>query len=92
MGQLYAKMRGSIPSNAALVPEMTDATEQFKWVAQDIASLSASYNVLDVALEASVAEAYLNMGVEVLNRTKTPEEAMQFIRETALAAKAKMAS
>ncbi len=90
MGKLYAEMLGTIPSNAELVPEM-EATEQFKWVAEDVASLSGSFNVLDVALEANVAEAYLDEGVEILNGSKTPEEAMQAIREAALAAKAEMA-
>lgn len=89
MGKLYAEMRGAVPSNAELVPEM-EATEQFKWVATDMASLSSTFSVLDVMLEASVAEAYLDAGVEVLNRTKTPEEAMEAIRAAALAAKANM--
>lgn len=89
MGKLYAEMRGAIPSNAELVPEM-EATEQFKWVANDVASLSATFSVLDVMLEASVADAYLDARVEVLNRTKTPEEAMQDIRAAALEAKANM--
>jgi len=52
-----------------------------------MASYSAGVNVLDVALEASVAEAYLNATVEVLNRTQTPEQAAEAIRTAALAAK-----
>lgn len=87
MGRLYAEMRGSIPSNPEHVPQM-EATDQFKWIADDVASLSASYNVLDVLLEASVAEAYLDAGVEILNGTMTPEQAMEFIRAAALQAKA----
>lgn len=89
MGKLYAEMRGSIPSNAAMVPEM-EATEQFKFVAEDVASLSEAYNVLDVMLEGAVSEAYLDMGTEVLNGTKTPAEAMAVIRDTALASKKSM--
>ncbi len=89
MAKLYAEMRGAIPSNPTLVPEM-DATEQFKWVASDVASLSANFNVLDVMLEASVANAYLDAGVEVLNGTMTPEQATEAIRAAALAAKAAM--
>lgn len=89
MAVKYAEARGAIPSNAALVPEMTTATEQFKWVAQDVASLSASFNVLDVMLNASVANAYLDAGVEVLNGTKTPEQAMELIRTVAIEEKAK---
>lgn len=87
MGKLYAEMRGSVPSNATLVPQMK-ATDQFKWVAADVASLSASFNVLDVALEASVANAYLDAGTEILNGTKSPEQAMEMIRSAAIAAKA----
>ena len=90
MGKLFAEMRGAIPSNAELVPEM-QATRQFKFVADDIASLSEAYNVLDVLLESALSEAYLDMGTEVLNGTKTSSEAMEVIRDTALASKKKMA-
>ena len=41
-------------------------------------------------LEDSVSKAYLNAGVEILNGTKTPEQAMDDIRAVALEAKAKM--
>lgn len=91
MAKLHSQMRGSLPSNATLIAEV-DATEQFKFVAEDIASLSEAYNVLDVMLEGAVAEAYLDMGTEILNGTKTPEEAMAVIRDTALASKKTMAS
>lgn len=84
----YAEMRGAIPSNAANVGSI-DATEQFKWVANDVGQLSASFNVLDVMLNAGVANAYLDAGVEVLNGTKTPEQAMEMIRAVALEEKAK---
>jgi hypothetical protein len=47
-------------------------------------------NVLDVLLEANVSNAYLDMGTEVLNGTKSPQEAMDFIRKVALEAKAAM--
>ncbi len=87
-----ARARAALPSNADKIQELEGASEQFKWMASDMASLSASFNVLDVLLEASVANAYLDVGVEVLNGTKTPEEAVAAIRETALAAKAKMNS
>ena len=90
ISKLFAEMRGAIPSNAELVPEM-EATSQFKFVAEDIASLSEAYNVLDVLLEGAVSEAYLDMGTEVLNGTKTPSEAMEVIRDTALASKKAMA-
>ena len=61
ISKLYAEMRGAIPSNAELVPEM-EATEQFKFVAEDIASLSEAYNVLDVLLEGAVAEGLSGYG------------------------------
>ncbi|HEY8359939.1 MAG TPA: ABC transporter substrate-binding protein [Ramlibacter sp.] len=88
MGAKYAEMRGSIPSNAEMIDSI-EATEQFKWVANDVGALSASFNVLDVMLNASVANAYLDEGVEVLNGTKTPEQAMEAIRAVALEEKAK---
>jgi raffinose/stachyose/melibiose transport system substrate-binding protein len=84
----YAEMRGAIPSNAANVGSIK-ATEQFKWVANDVGQLSASFNVLDVMLNASVANAYLDAGVEVLNGTKSPAEAMEMIRAVALEEKTK---
>jgi len=84
----YAEMRGAIPSNAANVGSI-NATEQFKWVASDVGQLSASFNVLDVMLNAGVANAYLDAGVEVLNGTKTPAQAMEMIRAVALEEKAK---
>ena len=89
MSKLYAEMRGAIPSNPEKVGEM-EATDQFKWVAQDIGSLSESFSVLDVMLEAGVSEAYLDMGVEVLNGTKTPAEAMEVIRTAAIEGKKKL--
>ena len=58
----------------------------------DVAAATGSVMVLDVLLEASVSNAYLDAGVEVLNGTKTPAEAMEFIRGVALEAKAKMGS
>ena len=87
-----AKVMKQLPSNAERIDELEGATEQFKWIATDMASLSASFNVLDVLLEASVANAYLDIGVEILNGTKTPEEAVAAIREVALEAKAAMAA
>jgi raffinose/stachyose/melibiose transport system substrate-binding protein len=89
MGRLYAEMRGAIPSNAGQIGDSDKLTEQFKWIANDVASLSATFNVLDVLLNASVANAYLDAGVEILNGTKTPEQAMEAIREVALEQKAK---
>ena len=46
--------------------------------------------MLDVLLENSVSEAYLNNGVAILNGTITPRAAMADIRAVALEAKKKL--
>jgi len=84
----FAEIRGAIPSNPALIDEV-ESSPQHKWIVKDMATFSYGVMVLDVLLEQSVSEAYLNMGVEILNGTKTPQEAMDEIRKVALAAKAK---
>jgi len=84
-----AEMLGQLPSNAEML-DSAEATEQFKWIAGDTASLATQFNVIDVEVEASVANAYLDAGVEILNGTMTPEQAMESIRAAALAAKAAM--
>jgi raffinose/stachyose/melibiose transport system substrate-binding protein len=89
MAAKFAELLGAIPSNAALIDQV-EGTEQYKWMVEDIAAATGSVMVLDVLLEASVANAYLDAGVEILNGTKTPEQAMADIREVALAAKAAM--
>ena len=83
---LFAEMIGAIPSNPTLI-DTVEGTEQYKWISSDMANASGAVNVLDVLLEASVANAYLDAGVEVLNGTKTPQEAMDDIRAVALEAK-----
>jgi raffinose/stachyose/melibiose transport system substrate-binding protein len=85
----FAEMRGALPSDPSMLGGIT-ATDQFKWVAADMASLAVQYNVIDVEVEASVANAYLDAGVEILNGTMTPAQAMESIRAAALAAKAAM--
>ncbi|WP_323765837.1 ABC transporter substrate-binding protein [Marinovum sp.] len=87
MSLRFAEVVGGIPSNPALIDQFK-GSENFKWISEDMATATGSVNVLDVLLEASVANAYLDAGVEVLNRTKTPEEAMADIRAVALDAKA----
>lgn len=89
MSAKFAELLGAIPSNATLI-DSVEGTEQYKWIVGDIATATGSVMVLDVLLEASVSNAYLDAGVEVLNGTKTPQEAMDFIRAIALEAKAKM--
>lgn len=86
----FAEARRAIPSNPTLIDTVDGATPQFTWIVKDVGSFSSGINVLDVLLENSVSEAYLNDGVEILNGTKTPEEAMAHIREVALEAKKKL--
>jgi raffinose/stachyose/melibiose transport system substrate-binding protein len=88
MAAKFAELLGAIPSNAKLI-DTVKGTEQYKWIVGDIASATGSVMVLDVLLEASVSNAYLDAGVAVLNGTKTPQQAMDDIRAVALAAKTK---
>jgi raffinose/stachyose/melibiose transport system substrate-binding protein len=88
MAAKFAELLGAIPSNATLIDQVA-GTEQYKWIVSDIAAATGSVMVLDVLLEASVSNAYLDAGVEILNGTKTPQQAMDAIRTVALAAKAK---
>ena len=85
MSKLFAEMRGALPSNPALIAE-AKVSDQFKWIAADMASLKTQFNVIDVEVEASVANAYLDAGVEILSATKTPEQAIEAIRAAAQAA------
>ena len=85
----FSEYTGMLPSNAEKIDQVPGATEQFKWIAADVASFTGTANVLDVLLDGTVAEAYLNATVEVLNHTKTPEEAMADIRAVALEVKHK---
>lgn len=87
MAAKRAEMTRTLVSNPALL-DTIDVTDQFEWMAEDMASLDRQFNVIDVELEGSVAEAYLDAGVEILNGTMTPEQAMEAIRAAALAAKA----
>lgn len=82
----YAGQVGGIVSNPTLI-ETVEATDHYKFFVSDIAQATESVNVIDVLLDAAVANAYLDAGVEVLNRTKTPAEAMEHIRSVALDAK-----
>lgn len=89
MAAEYASKVGAIISNPTLI-DTVEGTDHYKWFVNDIAAASGAVNVLDVLLEASVANAYLDAGVEILNGTKSPAEAMDDIRAAALAAKAAM--
>lgn len=82
----YAEHVGTVVSNPARIDEV-EGTRWFKFFVNDIAEATESVMVLDVLLDASVANAYLDAGVEVLNGTMTPEQAMGHIREAALQAR-----
>ena len=86
----FAGLLKFIPSNPTKIDTVENTTEQYKWVVKDVASFSAGINVLDVLLDNSISEAYLNDGVEILNGTKTPAQAMEHIRTVALEAKKKL--
>ena len=87
---MTADLMGYITPNPAKIDQMKNSTHWFEFYVNDIADKTGHVNVLDVLLENNVSNAYLDMGTEILNETKTPQEAMDFIRETALAAKAEM--
>ena len=89
VARAFAEQVQRIPSNPELLAESDALTEQFKWIAEDVSAVSRPINVLDVLLENSVSEAYLDAGVEVLNGTLTPEQAMSKIRDVALEAKSR---
>jgi raffinose/stachyose/melibiose transport system substrate-binding protein len=59
-------------------------------VIDDLATAEGTALWLDTLLENSVSEAYLNAIQEVLNRTKTPDEAVDMVRSAALTAKSRM--
>lgn len=89
MAAKFAEVFGALVSNAKLIDQVP-GTPQYKWIVGDVAAATGSVMVLDVLLEASVSNAYLDAGVEILNGTKTPQEAMDYIRGIALEAKKKM--
>lgn len=83
----FAELTGSLPSNPKLI-DSVKGTDHFKWFVEDMGKATGGVMVLDVLLEANVANAYLDAGVEILNGTKTPQQAMEEIRAAALKAKA----
>ena len=85
-----AELMGFMPSNPSKIGEMSNPTHWFNFYVNDIADKTGHVNVLDVLLEANVSNAYLDMGTEILNRSMTPQEAKDFIRQVALEAKAAM--
>jgi raffinose/stachyose/melibiose transport system substrate-binding protein len=72
----------------AVNPDATDP--MVAWVIDDLSKAEGTAMWLDTLLENSVSEAYLNAIQEVLNGTKTPEQAVELVRTAAVAAKEKM--
>lgn len=88
-GLKFAEKVQFLPSNAKLIDKAEGVPQSFKDIARDVGTLKQGVNVLDALLESTVADAYMNATVEVLNRTLTPEAAVGKVREAALAAQAK---
>lgn len=92
MAARFVENMTMIPSNPDRIDTAEGLTEQFRWIIQDMGTFSEGIGVLDVELENSVSEAYLDAGVAVLNGTITPAEAMERIRNVALEAQAQLAN
>ncbi len=81
MAAKFAEKLKMIPSNAEEGRHRSRARpSSSSGSSRTSSSFSKGINVLDVLLENSVSEAYLNDGVEILNGTTTPEQAMAKIR------------
>ncbi len=85
----FAEKVQFLPSNTRLIDKAEGVPQSFKDIASEVATVKQGVNVLDALLEATVADAYMNATVEVLNRTLTPDAAVGKVREAALAAQAK---
>ncbi len=78
-----------IPTNSAAV-EGLDLDPALAEVITDLGKASGTTLWLDSAVESGISDTYQNVIQEVLNGTKTPEEAMVSVREAALASKEKL--
>ena len=78
-----------IPVNPAAVKGL-ELDPALGAVIADLGKASGSTLWLDSAVESGISDAYQNMIQEVLNGTKTPQQAMEVIREAALVAKKKL--
>jgi raffinose/stachyose/melibiose transport system substrate-binding protein len=85
----FAEKVQFLPSNTKLIDKAEGVPQSFKDIASEVATVKQGVNVLDALLESTVADAYMNATVEVLNRTLTPEAAVGKVREAALAVQAK---
>lgn len=74
---------GSVP----IRPVQAEMSEGLALVADNVANAEGTAPVIDVLLENSVSEVYLNGIQEVLGKTKTPAEVMEAVRQQALTVK-----
>ncbi len=86
--QILADESGRLVVNLGV--DSTGASPEVRFALGAVATAGGAALWLDVGLEASVAEAYLNGIQEVISGAKTPEEVVASIRETALDAKASL--
>lgn len=84
---LMVEITSRNPVNSSAIDEELMSNEQL-FVINDLAVAEGSVAWLDVVLENSVSEVYLNAIQEVYAGSQTPEEAVAAIREQALVAKA----
>lgn len=84
----FAEKISGIVSNPSRIDEV-ELTPWDAFFSKDLAQATKSVKIIDIDLEASVANAYLDAGVEVLNETLNPEQAMEKIRKSALEAKSR---
>ena len=76
---------GRIPVDPTVVSAEGGAQELYD-VVQDLATADGTVLWLDTVLQANIAETYLNVIQEVLNKSKTPAEAAAAVRQAAVAA------
>jgi raffinose/stachyose/melibiose transport system substrate-binding protein len=84
--EMYRRLQ-RLPVNPAAL-EQLDLPPVVAQIVRDMATATSASMPLDVELEASVSQAVLNIGQELLNGTTTPEAAMETVRQAALAASA----
>ena len=89
-GAKFAGYLKAIPSNPKKIDTRRGRPSSTSGWSRTSPASRSGINVLDVLLENSVSEAYLNEGVEILNGTKTPEQAMADIHDVAVEAKKKL--
>lgn len=80
--QRFATEVGRLPARVGAV-DPDKVPEALAWVAADLPVADGSVLWIDVALDARVVDVYLNATQEVLNGTKTPEQAMDIVRQEA---------